>query len=238
MQKTVHKKDKIYYTMGEVSEMFDVNQSLLRYWEQEFEILKPQRNKKGNRLFTPKDVETVRIIYHLVKERKMKIEIARQYIRTNRENAKFEAELTERLLNIRSMLLEIKYDLLDEGEMIEDSADEDTELRTAAVSDNTNDEYLAADTSEEVPAPASEAEPLHEEERQEAEPASRPAFEEQMLFDIAVPMELLQKDEEIIDDGYESAKAGFHGTSLDKDENDTPTPEPESGNRPVEQTLF
>lgn len=76
MQEINHKKGKIYYSMGEVAEMFDVNPSLLRYWEQEFDILKPHRNKKGNRLFTPKDVDNIRIIYHLLKERKMKIEVA------------------------------------------------------------------------------------------------------------------------------------------------------------------
>ena len=59
MQEINHKKGKIYYSMGEVAEMFDVNPSLLRYWEQEFDILKPHRNKKGNRLFTPKDVDTL-----------------------------------------------------------------------------------------------------------------------------------------------------------------------------------
>ena len=62
---------KMFYSMGEVAEMFDVKPSLLRFWEAEFDILKPKRNKKGNRLFTPSDVENLKLIYHLVKERGM-----------------------------------------------------------------------------------------------------------------------------------------------------------------------
>ena len=111
MQEINHKKGKIYYSMGEVAEMFDVNPSLLRYWEQEFDILKPHRNKKGNRLFTPKDVDNIRIIYHLLKERKMKIEVARKYIRDYRKEVDRDAEITEHLMNIRAILLEIKQDL-------------------------------------------------------------------------------------------------------------------------------
>ena len=66
MTTSERKSRKIYYTMGEVSEMFDVNPSLIRFWEQKFDILKPDKNKKGNRLFTPKDVENLKLIYHLV----------------------------------------------------------------------------------------------------------------------------------------------------------------------------
>ena len=71
MTTSERKSRKIYYTMGEVSEMFDVNPSLIRFWEQKFDILKPDKNKKGNRLFTPKDVENLKLIYHLVKEKGM-----------------------------------------------------------------------------------------------------------------------------------------------------------------------
>ena len=71
MTTSERKSRKIYYTMGEVSEMFDVNPSLIRFWEQKFDILKPDKNKKGNRLFTPKDVENLKLIYHLVKENGM-----------------------------------------------------------------------------------------------------------------------------------------------------------------------
>ena len=61
--------EKLFYTMGEVSEMFDVKPSLLRYWEEQFPTLRPKRNKKGNRLYSPQDVEQLKTIYHLVKER-------------------------------------------------------------------------------------------------------------------------------------------------------------------------
>ena len=59
---------KLYYTMGEVAEMFDVNASLIRYWESKFSCIRPHKNKKGNRLFTPEDIERLKQIYHLVKE--------------------------------------------------------------------------------------------------------------------------------------------------------------------------
>ena len=71
MSAAERKSKKIYYTMGEVSEMFDVNPSLIRFWEQKFDILKPDKNKKGNRLFTPADIENLKLIYHLVKENGM-----------------------------------------------------------------------------------------------------------------------------------------------------------------------
>ena len=57
--------EKLYYSIGEVAQKFDVNVSLLRYWEKEFDILKPKKNKKGNRLFTKVDVENIEVIYHL-----------------------------------------------------------------------------------------------------------------------------------------------------------------------------
>ena len=69
---------KLFYSMGEVSEMFDVNPSLIRHWESKFEVLKPQKNKKGNRMFTPEDVENLKLIYHLVKERAVDPRAARR----------------------------------------------------------------------------------------------------------------------------------------------------------------
>ena len=67
--------------MGEVAEMFDVNTSLIRHWESQFSILRPKRNKKGNRLFSPEDVENLKMIYHLVKERGMTLEGAKKALR-------------------------------------------------------------------------------------------------------------------------------------------------------------
>lgn len=98
----------MFYTMGEVSEMFDVSSSLIRYWEKQFSIIKPVRNKKGNRLFTPKDVENFKLIYHLVKERGMTLEGAKKSIRGGKMPVSREVELMDRLLNIRSLLLEVR----------------------------------------------------------------------------------------------------------------------------------
>ena len=105
--------EKLYYTMGEVAEMFDVNQSLLRHWEKQFSVLKPKRNKKGNRLFTPQDVERLKLIYHLVKERGMTLEGARKALRQPRGGSGVarDAELMERLQHIRSLLVEVREEL-------------------------------------------------------------------------------------------------------------------------------
>ena len=107
----VHKTEKIYYTMGEVAEMFDVNQSLIRFWEQRFDILKPKKNKKGNRLFTPADIRNFELIYHLVKERGMTLAGAEKYLKANREGAEREAEIVRKLTGIRTVLLEIREEL-------------------------------------------------------------------------------------------------------------------------------
>ena len=78
--------EKLYYSITEVAEMFDVNSSLIRYWEKEFTIIKPHKNKKGNRMFTAADIEAFRKIYHLVKERGYTLQGAREKIKQNRED--------------------------------------------------------------------------------------------------------------------------------------------------------
>ncbi len=111
--------------MGEVAEMFDVNQSLIRHWEKQFDVLRPKRNKKGNRLFTPQDVENLKLIYHLVKERGMTLEGARKALRRHRADSAVprDAELMERLQRIRSLLVEVREQLKEEpaGEVYSDS---------------------------------------------------------------------------------------------------------------------
>ena len=102
------KIEKLFYTIGEVAEMFEVNTSLIRYWEKEFDIIKPQRNKKGNRLFTKKDVENFYIIYHLVKERGLTIEGAKRKMHDNREDTINNFEVVRSLESIKEMLLEVK----------------------------------------------------------------------------------------------------------------------------------
>ena len=75
--------DKLYYSIGEVAKAFDVNTSLIRYWEQEFPILRPKKNKKGTRYFTPEDIKNLKIIYHLVKEKGYTLDGARIALTTN-----------------------------------------------------------------------------------------------------------------------------------------------------------
>lgn len=114
--------EKLYYSMGEVSEMFDVKPSLLRHWESQFPVLRPKRNKKGNRLFTPQDVENLKLIYHLVKERGMTLDGARKALRSRRadKGVSRDAELMERLQRIRALLVEVREDLkAGEGEVVE-----------------------------------------------------------------------------------------------------------------------
>jgi DNA-binding transcriptional MerR regulator len=102
------KIDKLYYSIGEVSSLFDVNASLIRYWEKEFDILKPQKNKKGNRLFTPQDLDNLRIIYHLVKERGFTLQGAKDKLRENKQDVMNKVEAIDSLNRLRSFLLELK----------------------------------------------------------------------------------------------------------------------------------
>lgn len=128
--------EKLFYTMGEVAEMFDVNPSLIRYWGTQFPALKPHRNKKGNRLFTPADLEILKRIYHYVKECGMTLEGANRALRGDRSQApegSGDAELLERLHSLRSMLIAVRDSL---GE---DSAAEATAapIQTAAAVEST-----------------------------------------------------------------------------------------------------
>jgi DNA-binding transcriptional MerR regulator len=109
--KRTGKIEKIYYTIGEVAELFEVNTSLIRFWESEFDFLKPQKNKKGNRLFTKEDIDTIRIIYHLVKEKGYTLQGAREKIKLNREDVEKQVEIIDSLQKIKSFLLELKNDL-------------------------------------------------------------------------------------------------------------------------------
>ncbi len=99
---------KLYYSIGEVANLFDVNASLIRYWEKEFDILKPQKNKKGNRLFTPQDLDNLRIIYHLVKERGFTLQGAKDKLRENKQDVVNKVEVIDSLNQLRSFLLDLK----------------------------------------------------------------------------------------------------------------------------------
>ncbi len=102
------KENKLYYTIGEVAEMFDVNVSLIRYWENQFSILKPKKNKKGNRLFTSKDIDNLHLIYYLVKEKKLTLEGVKLKLKENQEDTVQNFEIVKRLKKIKSMLVEIR----------------------------------------------------------------------------------------------------------------------------------
>jgi len=103
--------EKVYYSIGEVASMFNVNNSLIRFWEKEFPSVKPHKNKKGNRLFTKDDLEQLKLIYHLVKERGLTLEGARKKIRENQTETVDNFAIVDRLKNIRQMLVEIKDEL-------------------------------------------------------------------------------------------------------------------------------
>lgn len=105
------KNTKLYYSIGEVAEMFDVNTSLIRYWEKEFSIIKPKKNRKGNRLFTQKDIDNFHLIYHLVKERGMTLAGAKQKLKENKEDVDANFEIVKSLQSIKDMLLDIKETL-------------------------------------------------------------------------------------------------------------------------------
>lgn len=102
---------KQYYPISEVSGWFDIKPSLLRYWENEFDILKPRKNKKGDRLFRPEDVKNLRIIYFLLRQKKYSIEGAKQFLKDNQKKAELQMELMETLTKFRSFLLELKANL-------------------------------------------------------------------------------------------------------------------------------
>ncbi|MFN8250389.1 MAG: MerR family transcriptional regulator [Ferruginibacter sp.] len=101
---------KLYYPIGTVAEMFKVNQSLIRFWENEFDILKPRKNGKGDRLFRPEDVKNLKLIYHLLRERKYTIEGAKEFLK-NSKKADEKFALIESLKKIKSFLLELKASL-------------------------------------------------------------------------------------------------------------------------------
>ena len=103
--------EKLYYSIGEVADMFRVNVSLLRFWEKEFDILKPKKNKKGNRMFTTKDLDNLKIIYHLVKERGYTLEGAKKKLKENKEDTINNIEIVNRLKDIRQFLAELKEEL-------------------------------------------------------------------------------------------------------------------------------
>lgn len=102
--------DKLYYSIGEVAKAFDVNTSLIRFWEKEFDIIKPKKNKKGNRYFSKEDIKNFKLIFHLVKERGYTLEGAKIALAEN-QNIKDDVELIARMEFIRAELIKLKESL-------------------------------------------------------------------------------------------------------------------------------
>lgn len=105
------KIEKLYYSIGEVADMLNVNTSLIRFWEKNFTIIKPHKNKKGNRDFTKEDIENLKLIYNLVKEQRMTLEGAQKKLSENKQSVSDNYKIVESLTSIRQMLLEIRDQL-------------------------------------------------------------------------------------------------------------------------------
>ena len=103
--------EKLYFSIGEVAKEFDVKVSLIRFWEKEFDILKPKKNKKGNRMFTQSDLNNIRIIYHLVKERGFTLEGAKKKLSENKEDTVNSVEIISRLKEIKRFLQDLAKEL-------------------------------------------------------------------------------------------------------------------------------
>lgn len=104
--------EKSYYSISETAKMFQVNTSLLRFWEKEFDMIKPYKNKKGDRYFTKRDIETIRTIYHLTKEKGYTLQGAKEALKGDKFVDQIsKAELIQTLKNIKEFLVEIKEEL-------------------------------------------------------------------------------------------------------------------------------
>ena len=203
---------KLFYSMGEVAEMFDVNASLIRFWETKFDILRPQKNKKGNRLFSPADVENLKLIYHLVKERGMTLDGAARCLKQNKGTISRDAELLERLPRVRALLEEVRAELKESAEdravVAENGAGEAAEVsalpvrtwkkpavreagdtgaeapETAVPEEKGPVQVIEPGPRSEKPAPKRSAarQPRRKKEKEEAESKELFAFYEQSLF--------------------------------------------------------
>lgn len=104
--------EKLFYSIGEVADMFDVNTSLIRFWEKEFDVISPSKNKKGNRLFTKKDIENFKLIFHYVKEKGYTLQGAKEKLKNGGKDADtMKVEVIDRLKSIKEQLLKIKSSL-------------------------------------------------------------------------------------------------------------------------------
>lgn len=100
--------EKLYYSIGEVAEIFNVAPSLIRFWESEFEILRPKKNRKGNRQFTKEDIDNVRTIYHLVKEKGFTLQGAKEMLKNDSQAVKDKMEMIDSLKRVRGFLVGLR----------------------------------------------------------------------------------------------------------------------------------
>ncbi len=133
------KSRRIYYTMGQICEMFDLPASTIRFWESKFKILSPRKNAKGNRLFTPSDLENLKLIYHLVKEKKMTLKGAETYLMQRKVAAKSEMSMVEILQKLRAALLEIRQEI-DSQEKLSKKDEVDNEQEIIITGEQIEDE--------------------------------------------------------------------------------------------------
>lgn len=103
--------EKRYYSIGELATAFNVNSSLIRFWDKEFDVLKPKKNAKGNRMFTPEDVKNLQLIYHLVKERGFTLEGAKVHLKEGQKKTLDKFEIIRKLEAVKTSLLNIKNEL-------------------------------------------------------------------------------------------------------------------------------
>ena len=106
-----HEITKMYYTMGEVAALFDVNQSLIRFYEKEFDILAPKKNKNGTRYFTQEDIENLKLVIHLIKDKGYTLQGAKDYIRTKGNSSKDDIRVVSALENLKKFLIEVRDQL-------------------------------------------------------------------------------------------------------------------------------
>ena len=104
-------KEKLFFKISEVAEIFSVKVSTIRFWENEFDILKPKKNNKGNRLFTKQDIENIKIIYHLLKERGFTVEGAKKKLKENKTDTINNVQIVNHLKNIRQFLITLREEL-------------------------------------------------------------------------------------------------------------------------------
>ena len=207
---------KLFYSMGEVAEMFDVKPSLLRHWEAKFDILRPHKNKKGNRMFTPEDVENLKLIYHLVKERGMTLAGAAQYLKNGiTDTMRRDMELLDRLQRIRAELVEVR-------EQLKDVPDGYTVVEVAQVEPEEEVAIEVAPTEPEMPEIATAIEEEIEEMCEPTEEIDENDVEVEEL------VEIIYSDEEVEEEAEEepTEESVEEPAKEEEPKNDTPEEEP------------